>query len=657
MPNPFLDIPPMASAQGTLRLPGSKSLSNRALLLAALAKGHTRLHGLLDADDTRVMLNALQTLGVTIRQAEQGVYTIEGVGGAFPVRQASLFLGNAGTAFRPLSAALAMMQGNYHLHGVPRMHERPIGDLLQALRSLGAQVQCLGTPDYPPLQIGAFKPQALQTVSISGQVSSQFLSALLMAAPLWTQGTGQPLRIQVEGSLISQPYVRMTLAMMAQFGVQVEETLDGDFIVPAQAYYQGVGDYFIEGDASSASYFMALGLLGGGPVRIEGLRPDSLQGDVRFSQVLANMGAQLHWLPNALTVSSTAQPYVKAIKAFDIDCSDIPDAAMTAAVLALFADGPCTLRNIGSWRVKETDRIQAMYAELQKLGAQLTAGEDYLCITPPLRWQAANIHTYDDHRMAMCLSLASFGGVGVRIHDPNCVAKTFPDYFQRFSQLCRPHQAEWVAPLITIDGPSASGKGTVSRLVAQALGWQVLDSGSLYRLLALAVLQTQTSPEDEAAVLALVPGLDLSDSANPALRDEHVGKVASQVATYPAVRAALLDKQRQQAQQGLVADGRDMGTVVFPMAPLKVFLQADVHERARRRHVQLGGESQAQFDAILADLKARDRQDSERKVAPLKPAPGALVIDSTHLQAHEVVDRILRAWQCLALLPTENRLL
>ena len=423
----FLDLAPVRSVAGTLKLPGSKSISNRVLLLAALAAGETRLFELLDSDDTRVMQDALRTLGIALRE-EGGATVVTGAGGVFPVRAAELFLGNAGTAFRPLTAALALSGGEYRLSGVARMHERPIGDLVDALRGLGAAIDYLGVPGYPPLHIKPAPINAQAKVSVRGDVSSQFLSALLLALPL----TGRQATVAVAGELISKPYVEITLNSMRRFGVEVRREGWGAFTVPEGARYTSPGEIWVEGDASSASYFLAAGAIGGGPVRVEGVGRGSVQGDVRFAEALEQMGARIAMGEN--WIEASAPPGGK-LRAIDADCNHIPDAAMTIAVAALFADGPCTLRNIGSWRVKETDRIAAMATELRKLGATVEEGADWLRVTPPAVLHPATIDTYDDHRMAMCFSLAALGGVTVRINDPQCVNKTFPGYFDALARI------------------------------------------------------------------------------------------------------------------------------------------------------------------------------------------------------------------------------
>jgi len=427
-----LELAPVRHARGTIVLPGSKSISNRTLLLAALARGETQLTGLLDSDDTKVMLAALKLLGVPVSgDPASGAYAVSGVNGRFTNKSAELFMGNAGTAIRPLTAALALQGGTYTLSGVPRMHERPIGDLVDGLRAVGADIAYLANPGYPPLRISPAAIKLGGPVKVRGDVSSQFLTALLMALPL----LGEAATIEVVGELISKPYVDITLNLMQRFGVTVQRDDWRAFHIPAGAHYVSPGQLQVEGDASSASYFLAAGALGGGPVRVEGVGRSSIQGDVRFAEALNQMGANLMAGDTWLEARGHEGDKLRAI---DADFNHIPDAAMTIAVLALFADGPSTLRNIGSWRVKETDRIAAMATELAKLGAGVEAGADYLRVMPPKVFKAAAIDTYDDHRMAMCFSLASFGGVPVTINDPQCVNKTFPEYFAEFARIVQP---------------------------------------------------------------------------------------------------------------------------------------------------------------------------------------------------------------------------
>ena len=652
----FLDVPALRAVSGTVRLPGSKSISNRVLLLAALCEGQTTVRDLLDSDDTRVMLQALRQLGCGVA-VDGTTAVIDGLGGRARQPHAELFLGNAGTAMRPLTAALAVLGGDYALSGIPRMHERPIGDLVDALRALGCSVQYLGQDGFPPLHIGQPNLKLDQPIPVRGDVSSQFLTALLMALPLAAQA--QDIVIDVVGELISKPYIEITLQLLARFGVKVQRNGWARFVIPAGSRYRSPGEIHVEADASSASYFIAAGALSAsasGPngLKIEGVGEASIQGDIRFVEAARLMGAQIDSGPNWLRAERGAWP----LKAIDLDCNHIPDAAMTLGVMALYADGPSTLRNIASWRVKETDRIAAMAAELRKLGAEVEEGADFIRITPPSVWQAASLHTYDDHRMAMCGSLAAFNAAGlpVRIEDPKCVAKTFPDYFETLFEL-----AETAAPVpvICIDGPTASGKGTLASEVARRLGYHYLDSGSLYRLTGLAARRAGLSLEDpdEARLTTLAQQLPVrfvadrillaGEDVRDAIRTEAAGMDASRVSALPGVRQALLDLQRGFARlPGLVADGRDMGTVIFPHAPLKIYLTAGAPERAERRHKQLISKGiPAKLDSLRADLEARDARDQTRAAAPLKPAQDALLLDNSHLTIEQSVDQVLNWWQ------------
>ncbi len=643
----FLELGPFDSAEGELRLPGSKSISNRVLLLAALASGTTDVHDLLSADDVDRMLEALEKLGIQSQKGtESGRLAVSGCGGPFPVKSAELFLGNAGTALRPLTAALAICGGHYRLSGVPRMPERPIGDLVDALREIGADVRYLGKEGFPPLEIRPGKIRDAGTVRLNGEVSSQFLTALLMALPL----TGNQSTIEVVGDLISKPYVDITLNLMARFGVQVRKAGWKSFTIPAGSRFHSPGEIFVEGDATGASYFLAAGAIGGGPVRVQGVGRNSIQGDVNFATALAGMGARIE---RGKTWIEARAPDKGRLRAFDLDLNCIPDAAMTLAMTALFADGSSRLRNIASWRVKETDRIAAMATELRKVGATVEEGMDYLVVTPPrssLLTPSAVIDTYDDHRIAMCFALVALGGVAVRINDPNCVAKTFPDFFDRFAAIA----AGASVPVIAIDGPSASGKGTVARLVAQRLGFHYLDSGALYRLVALAAMRQAIAMDDAAALGQLAHSLPAKfqhyeirlgeEDVSAAIRAEGVSAAASLVATIPEVRQGLIQRQRAfRRAPGLVSDGRDMGTVVFPDAVLKVFLTASAEERALRRYKQLIDKGfDANLATLLQEISQRDARDSERSVAPLQKSADAQVLDTTGLSIEEAVAQVIQ---------------
>ena len=669
---PFLDLPPLRSAAGTVRLPGSKSISNRVLLLAGLASGTTAVHDLLDSDDTGVMLEALAALGCTLRH-EDRVLHITGLGGRLAVHEAQLFLGNAGTAMRPLAATLAVLAttqgGRFELSGVPRMHERPIADLVHALRPLGCKIDDLGAPGYPPLRVhgtAGGKLATAQPIRVRGDVSSQFLTALLLALPL--VASDGDIVIDLDGELISKPYVEITLNLLERFGIAVRREGWRRFVIAQGSQYISPGSVHVEGDASSASYFVALGAiaaLGDDVVRIEGVGSDSIQGDIRFVDAAVAMGAQVKSGAGWLEVQRGRWP----LSGIALDCNHIPDAAMTLAVMALFADSPTRLTGIASWRVKETNRIAAMAAELRKVGAGVVEGADFIEVTPPVQWRPAVIRTYDDHRMAMCLSLAAFNplahgeqnakGQALRILDPRCVSKTFPDYFEALFGVGRAAPPD--VPVITIDGPTASGKGTLAAAVANALGYHLLDSGALYRATGLASQWDGVAPDDEAGLARLAGTLDLRFGHGPegsrtwlrgrevsdALRTEAAGLLASKVSALPAVRTALQDLQLAFRQApGLVADGRDMGTVVFPSAGLKVFLTASAARRAERRHKQLIQKGiPANIDSLRADLEARDARDQNRTVAPCVPAEDALLLDNSDLSIEDSVQQVLSWWE------------
>ena len=678
-----IDLPALQRAAGTVKLPGSKSISNRMLLLAALAEGETEIRDLLDSDDTRVMLAALTRVGANVTPVTApggNAYRVAGCAGVFPGKEADLFMGNAGTAIRPLTAALALSGGHYKVSGVARMHERPIGDLVDGLRQIGCAIRYTGNVGFPPLEIFPAGVKLGGPIKMRGDVSSQFLTALLMSLPL----TGQQAVIEMTTEPISKPYIEITLNLMARFGVKVEREGWQRFTIPGSQAYRSPGLVYVEGDASSASYFLAAGAIGGGPVRVEGVGRQSIQGDVKFAEALATMGARIDWGDNWIEARApeanergiearapeanergiearapeanergieARAPASGPLKAFDLDLNHIPDAAMTLAVAALFADGKCTLRNIASWRVKETDRIAAMATELRKLGATVEEGKDWIAVSSaPTFAPNATIDTYDDHRMAMCFSLAALGGVPVRINEPGCVAKTFPHYFDAFAQIA--------APVIAIDGPLASGKGTVAQRVANVLGFHFLDSGALYRLTALAAMKALVSLDDETAVAAVAANLPAEfrdgrillsgEDVTEAIRAEEVGNGASKIAALPAVRTALLERQRAYRRfPGLVADGRDMGSVVFPDALVKVFLTASAGARAERRYKQLIEKGMpANMHALLQDLRERDARDAARSVAPLKQSDDADLVDTTALTIDQAVAAVMESAHC-----------
>jgi 3-phosphoshikimate 1-carboxyvinyltransferase len=700
-------LTPRKGACGDVVLPGSKSISNRMLLLAALSQGTTRLTALLDSDDTQVMMDSLRKLGVVITPTSAKItldsatvdsatsdsatgasasnapdpiggldVSINGCKGAFPNTGTAdaplkLFIGNSGLTIRTLVPAIvasfAKTGGCVEISGVPRMHERPIADLVDGLRAIGAQIDYLGAEGYPPLRITGVPLANISTITVKGSTSSQYLTGLLQAAPILAKQLGSSVTLQVEGELISKPYIEITRAVMKRFGVNVEQiSTDPIAYRVAPVALTSPGTLKVEGDASSASYFLASGAIGHGPVRVIGVGSESVQGDVRFADALEQMGAKITWGPDWIECASSlaslagGSVYVDDangaavshhLQGIDIDCNAIPDAAMTLVACAMYAKGPTLLRNIGSWRVKETDRILAMANECKKLGVTVEYGNDWIRIHPAKQLKPATIETYDDHRVAMSFALASFANAPVKIADPGCVAKTFPRFFDVFSDLCA--QA---VPVLAIDGPTASGKGTIASLVAAELGFGYLDSGALYRITALAAQQNGIDDTDEQALASMATEMDLEflgqttllDGVNVsnAIRAEEVGVLASKIAVYPAVRAALLLRQRDFARlPGLVADGRDMGSVVFPGARLKVSLTATARVRAERRYKQLIDKGfSCNLDDLSADLEARDARDASRAVAPLKPAAGAVVLDSTDLSIDQVVQTVVNAW-------------
>ncbi|MHB1248762.1 MAG: bifunctional 3-phosphoshikimate 1-carboxyvinyltransferase/cytidylate kinase, partial [Polaromonas sp.] len=547
---------------------------------------------------------------------------------------------------------------------VARMHERPIGDLVDALRQLGCSIEYLGKDGFPPLRLQpGLEPLKLdQPIRVRGDVSSQFLTALLMALPLVAS---RDICIEVAGELISRPYIEITLNLLQRFGIQVMHENWQRFTIPAHSQYLSPGEIHIEGDASSASYFIAIGAISEratsrNNIEILGVGADSIQGDIRFIEAARMMGAQIDSTSNSLRISRGQPGNGWPLRAIDLDCNHIPDAAMTLAMMALFADGTTTLRNIASWRVKETDRIAAMACELRKLGATVDEGPDYLRITPPAQrdaWKAATIQTYDDHRMAMCFSLAAFNPaqLPVKIIDPKCVAKTFPDYFETLFAVAETDSAN--IPVICIDGPTASGKGTLAALAAKRLGYHCLDSGALYRLSAFAAMRAGIALDDGDSIARIASTLPIrfqgeqvflgDEDVSGAIRTEAAGLAASRVSAHRQVRAALVALQRSFRQlPGLVADGRDMGTVIFPDAQLKIYLTASARHRAERRHKQLISKgNQTTIADIQQDLEARDARDMFRQAAPLKPADDARLLDNSDLSIEKSTDLVIDWWQ------------
>ena len=420
-----LTLSPIHEISGIVNLPGSKSLSNRILLLSMLAEGQTEIHNLLDSDDVRRMVEALEILGIQFEEKRaENLISVSGTAGKIPVSEATLMLGNAGTAIRPLTAAMTLGHGRFVLDGVTRMRERPIIDLVDGLSQLGANLRCLNDTDCPPVEVIADGLPGGKT-RLSGAISSQYLTAILLVAPY----AKSDVEIEIIDKLVSVPYVEMTMRLMRHFGVSVNHKDFQTFQIPRQNY-QSPGKLYVEGDASTASYFLAGAAITGGSVTVKGCGTESIQGDSRFAEVLEQMGAKVDWGARQVKLTGST------LNGIDVDMNQMPDAAMTLAVTALFASGPTAIRNIYNWRVKETERLKAVSTELRKLGALVEEGHDYLVIHPPTRIKIASINTYDDHRMAMSFSLVACGKSSVTICNPDCVSKTFPDYFEVLAGLC-----------------------------------------------------------------------------------------------------------------------------------------------------------------------------------------------------------------------------
>ena len=643
-----LSFGPLTKCYGDVMVEGSKSISNRVLLLAALADTTTEIRNILFSEDTEQMMAALQDLGVVVevksKKSLGGIVSVAGCGGIFPNKEASLFLGNAGTAFRPLTAVLALRGGRYSLSGVPRMHQRPIGDLINALRSCGADLKYVQKEGFPPIEIFPGEIKCPSKLQVSGKTSSQFLSSMLMAVPLLKRN----MSLEVVDDLISKPYINITLDLMARFGVSVKVRDGNIFDVNGSEGYTSPKIFNVEPDVSNATYFFAAGVLGDGPVNVLGIGKDSIQGDIKMLKIIQSLGADVTRNRGAITIRKQG---AERLKAFDLDLSDIPDAAMTLAVIAIFCDGKSYLRNIGSWRVKETDRISAMATELRKLGADVEELKDELHISPPAPEnipERVEFTTYDDHRMAMGLSLSAFLGIRVTLQKPECVQKTFPSFFERFLQIC-----DRTPIVITIDGPAGSGKGTAAKILARKLGFNYLDSGVIYRILALACKEFDTPINKEAQVSRVASSLDLQITRNgivwrgrivgDEIRTNSISQIASKLAKMPTVREKLVGLQRRCVKgTGLVAEGRDMGTVIFPMAYLKVYLNASLSTRALRRYKQLIEKGlDANLDTITEEIRLRDKRDIGRKHAPLLQSSDSKTIDSSNKTPREVVDQIL----------------
>ena len=672
--NNFFSLNVRNNASGNLSLPGSKSISNRVILLAALGNNKVDIINYLQSEDTEVMLSVLNILGVRFQKKissekyrgekkQVPVLTVNGIGGKFDAlfhkrERLNFFVGNSGLTIRtllPVLVAIFSQKSNYlsaKIDGVDRMRQRPIGGLVDCLKKIGAKITYLKKNGYAPLIIHPSKIVPCNEIVIDSSDSSQFLTGILQAAPLLRKYWSSPLIVKATGLISSRPYVDLTINILKKFEITVDETEKNVFKINSKKIISP-NKIIVEGDASSASYFLAAGVLGGGPISIDGLGTNSIQGDIKLVHILKKMGAEIIFSEQNIVVKSKQK-----LLGMRLDCGDIPDAAMVLVPCALYADGPTLLTNIGSWRVKETDRIEAMRKGILQLGGKVNFGNDWIEITPPKKLLSAHIQTFNDHRVAMSFSLASFWHPGdktnysrkITFDNPKCVEKTYPDFFDEFSRICSE-----AVKVITIDGPTASGKGTIADKVSEILGFKVLDSGCLYRVLALISAQFEIAENEELKLAKCAENLNISflggrvfngtREITDEIRSESIGIRASKISVFKSVRKTLLRSQRDFARPpGLVADGRDMGSIVFPNAFLKVFLSADAKIRAERRYKQLiQKEIPCKMSDLLKEIKNRDLRDTSRDVGSLNLAKEAcsVYIDTSSKSIDEVVKIII----------------
>lgn len=629
--------PFVGPARGVAPVPGSKSQMNRALICAAVAEGTSVLDGVLFADDTEAMLAAIAALGANVH-IDRPARRVEITGLAGPPQADGVVVDArlSGTTSRFVVPIAAAGQGRVRVDGLPPLRERPFGDLLTALRSLGAGITDLGQPGFLPVEVNGTGLDGGR-VSIPASVSSQFTSGLLMAAPLLRS----PLEVRLEGDIVSRPYLELTQAVMRSFGATIER-IDATTFAVEPSGYRAAG-VRIEPDASAASYFAAAAAITGGTVRIEGLDRSSLQGDTAFIDVLAEMGAAVSWEEGAVEITGGR------LLGGTYDLRDFSDTAQTLAAVAVFADAPVEITGIGFIRAKETDRIGAMVTELRRCGAEVSELPDGLRIVPNVgRLHGAAVETYDDHRMAMSMTLLGLRVPGIDIVDPDCVAKTFPDFFDAIERIRPAMSGASSVTVVAIDGPAGAGKSTVAKLLAQELHLPHFDTGAMYRAVTAVALRAGTDLEDEAAVAAHARTMDLKIGerilldgvdATAEIRLPQVNQTVSVVAAHPEVRRILVERQREWARElgGGVMEGRDIGTTVFPDAVLKAYLTARPDVRAQRRRDE--GSTQT-LEEITADIERRDRLDSTRSESPLQAAPGAIIVDTSDLTLAEVVEQL-----------------
>ncbi|NNC92819.1 MAG: 3-phosphoshikimate 1-carboxyvinyltransferase [Acidimicrobiia bacterium] len=625
-------ITPSGPVEGIVRLPGSKSITNRALVVAALASGTTRLHGALRSDDTDAMVDSLTRLGVSVTWEGDDLVVV-GSAGTLGRGDAEIDVRGSGTTARFLTAAAAVHAGTVTIDGNRRMRQRPIGDLVRTLGELGAAVEVLGSEDRPPLRVHG-PALAGGAAMLDASQSSQFASAVLMVAPHADSGVV----LELQEPIVSRPYIDQTLTVMEAFGAEAGWDGPTTLVVESGAYTGK--DFVIEGDASAAAYPLVAAAVCGGTVRVGPLPAESVQADLGLVPVLERMGASVK--RDGDEIELTGSP--RTLTAVTEDMNAAPDSVVALAVAALFAEGETRLENIANLRIKESNRIDDLAAELRKLGGIVEAGADHLAISGG-ELHPATIDPHDDHRMAMAFAVAGLRIPGVAIKDPECVAKTWPDYFAVQDSITTPL-------IVAIDGPGGVGKSTVSQAVAARFGLGHLETGGMYRAGALAAIEAGLDLADEEAVAGLIDTLtvDIVDGrvmmegrdVTVALRTEAVSAASSRVSAVPRVREALVALQRRWVDPdgpGAVVEGRDIGTVVFPDSPAKIFLTAQPEVRAIRRVRDLGL-SDDDIPRIAAELAARDERDSTRVTSPLRPADDALVLDTSSLLIEDVIDAV-----------------
>ena len=621
-------------AVGNINLPGSKSISNRVLLLSALSSGKVKIFNLLISEDSKVMINALSKLGVNLIVKKEFI-VVHGAHCKFKKNNLKLNVMNSGTTTRSLTATLSIIGGDYILDGIPRMREMPIKSLVDALKNIGCQISYKKNVGFPPLKIKNKSFEIKQsTIEIDGSASSQFISALIIGLATLKKR----IKIKIKGKKISFPYILMTLKLLKIFNVNNRIDKNNNEIIIQASKLKSPKEFFIEPDLSSASYFAAMGILGGGPIKLYKVKKNSLQGDLRFFQILKTFDFNIVFKKEFLIVSNQN---FKKLPGFNLDLGDVPDAAMTLAILALFSKSKCTLRNIGSWRLKETDRLNAMHNELKKIGAKTEIKKENLIIYPLVSFNKnPEFNTYNDHRMAMCLSLLSFLLKKITIKDPNCVVKTFPEYFKKMKKVTQP-------PIITIDGPSASGKGTVSKLLAKKTGFAKIDSGRFYRILSLYFSKKKINDPDSYYKnnflnLKNFYKFLLKSHCEKELRSEENSLKTSYYSSFSVVREIINAFLKEQVSfPGVIFEGRDMAKI-FDNSSLKIFLTANNKVRAQRRYKQLIKKgNNVSITNVKKGLVDRDSADRKRKNSPLKLLSDHKVIDSSFKNVNMVVNDIL----------------